>query len=66
MVEYRMGGNFHMVLIFVGPNSLKICIDPQSNFLGLKTMNLSLLHIMHIIIALDLYIYVAIRIYSYV
>ena len=52
-----MVGNFRGVLIFmdfVGPtqttkNSLKICIDPRKyNFLGLKTTNLSLFHIMHI------------------
>ena len=56
-VRYRMVGNFRGVLIFVdfvGPtqttkNSLKICIDPRKyNFLGLKTTNLSLFHIMHI------------------
>ena len=52
-----MGGNFRGVLIFVdfvGPmqttkNSLKIYIDPRKyKFLGLKTTNLSLLHIMNI------------------
>ena len=52
--KYRTVGNFCGVLIFVGPtqttkNSLKICIDPRKyNFLGLKTTNLSLFHIMHI------------------
>ena len=55
--KYRTVGNFRGVLIFVdfvGPtqttkNSLKICIDPRKyNFLGLKTTNLSLFHIMHI------------------
>ena len=49
--DYRTGGNFRGVLIFVdfmGPtqttkNSLKICIDPRKyNFLGLKTTNLFL------------------------
>ena len=52
-----MVGNFRGVLIFVDfvgltqttKNSLKICIDPRKyNFLGLKTTNLSLFHIMHI------------------
>ena len=56
-LNYRTVGNFRGVLIFVdfvGPmqttkNSLKICIDPRKyNFLGLKTTNLSLFHIMHI------------------
>ena len=54
---YRTVGNFRGVLIFVdfvGPtqttkNSLKICFDPRKySFLGLKTTNLSLVHIMHI------------------
>ena len=69
-----MVGNFRGVLIFVdfmGPtkttkNSLNICIDPRKyNFLGLKTTNLSLFHIMHIAMlysSVNSYTAIAIRI----
>ena len=52
--EYRTVGNFRGVLIFVdfvGPTQTtkNSRIDPRKyNFLGLKTTNLSLFHIMHI------------------